>query len=276
MTDNSGGSVINTFAEVFCKACNTVFTRSLASDWKFEGVEEPGAEEGEKLFCLEVAQSGGNIKMAVALRHEDASKIIEKILGEPVPLDEEINEDQGQIVQSVLEESCTAALSDARWGLGRDFAASVTTPAWDAVVSFALSGTDGESGAIVLRIQLSPELLSAITSAVEKSAAAAAASAPAPKAAAKPEPKPQHDARDAGSDENLGLVMDVELDLTLCFGRRQMTLKDILHLGPGSVVELDREVQEPVDLLLGDKIVARGEVVIVDGNYGLRVTELVS
>jgi hypothetical protein len=87
MTDNSGGSVINTFAEVFGNACNTVFTRSLASDWKFEGVEEPAAEEGEKLFYLEVAQAGGPSRMAVALRHEDASKIIEKILGEPVPLE---------------------------------------------------------------------------------------------------------------------------------------------------------------------------------------------
>jgi len=53
-----------------------------------------------------------------------------------------------------------------------------------------------------------------------------------------------------------------------------MTLREILDLASGSVIELDREVQEPADLLLGDKLIARGEVVIVDGNYGIRITEV--
>lgn len=55
-----------------------------------------------------------------------------------------------------------------------------------------------------------------------------------------------------------------------------MLLKDILDLWAGSVVELDQQVQEPVDLLLDGKLIARGDVVVVDGNYGLRITELVS
>ncbi len=70
--------------------------------------------------------------------------------------------------------------------------------------------------------------------------------------------------------------MDVALSLTLRFGQRELLLKEILELSPGSVLELDREVDEPVDLLLGRKVIARGEVVIVDGNYGLRVTEVAS
>ena len=53
-----------------------------------------------------------------------------------------------------------------------------------------------------------------------------------------------------------------------------MLLQEILDLGTGAVVELDRRVQEPVELLLDGKLVARGEVVVVDGNYGLRVTEM--
>jgi flagellar motor switch protein FliN len=51
-------------------------------------------------------------------------------------------------------------------------------------------------------------------------------------------------------------------------------LKDVLELSSGSVLELDRDVHEPVDLLLKDRVIARGEVVIVDGNYGLRVSEV--
>ncbi|HUH61643.1 MAG TPA: FliM/FliN family flagellar motor switch protein [Terracidiphilus sp.] len=74
----------------------------------------------------------------------------------------------------------------------------------------------------------------------------------------------------------LELLLDVELDAALRFGCREMPLGDILELGPGDVVQLDRNVTDPVDLVIGDKIVARGEVVLVDGNFGLRVTEVAS
>ncbi len=73
---------------------------------------------------------------------------------------------------------------------------------------------------------------------------------------------------------NLDLLMHVELAVTLRFGQRQMLLQEILDLQSGSVIELDREIQEPVDLLLDGRIIARGNVVIVDGNYGLRVSEV--
>jgi len=73
---------------------------------------------------------------------------------------------------------------------------------------------------------------------------------------------------------NLDLLLDVNLAVTLRFGQRQMTLRDILQLRSGSVIELDRQTDEPVDLLLDDRVIARGEVVVVDGNYGLRVLEI--
>lgn len=77
-------------------------------------------------------------------------------------------------------------------------------------------------------------------------------------------------------DPKLELLMDVELDVTLRFGERQMVLHDILDLSAGSVVELNQYVQDPVELLVGNKVIARGEVVVVDGSYGLRVLEIVS
>ena len=70
------------------------------------------------------------------------------------------------------------------------------------------------------------------------------------------------------------LLVDVELEATLRFGCREMPLSEVMDLGPGDVVELDRQVVDPVDLVVGDKIVARGEVVLVNGNFGLRVTEV--
>ncbi|MGD0365914.1 MAG: FliM/FliN family flagellar motor switch protein [Acidobacteriaceae bacterium] len=73
---------------------------------------------------------------------------------------------------------------------------------------------------------------------------------------------------------NFDLLLEVELDASVRFGSRELELKDLLELGPGDVVELDRNVADPVDLIVGDRIVARGEVVLVNGNFGLRVTEV--
>ena len=74
--------------------------------------------------------------------------------------------------------------------------------------------------------------------------------------------------------DGLQLLLDVELEASLRFGSREMPLGEILDLGPGDVVQLDRHVSDPVDLVVGDKIVARGEVVLVNGNFGLRVTQV--
>lgn len=77
-----------------------------------------------------------------------------------------------------------------------------------------------------------------------------------------------------GMSPGLELLLDVELEASLRFGSREMPLGEILDLGPGDVVQLDRHIADPVDLIVGDKIVARGEVVLVNGNFGLRVTEV--
>jgi flagellar motor switch protein FliN/FliY len=78
------------------------------------------------------------------------------------------------------------------------------------------------------------------------------------------------------NDKNLDLLLDVELGVSVRFGRRQMQLKDVLDLSSGAMVELDRRVRDPIELLLGGRVIARGEAVIVDGNYGIRITEIVS
>jgi flagellar motor switch protein FliN len=83
-----------------------------------------------------------------------------------------------------------------------------------------------------------------------------------------PDPAP------ASLSAGIELLLDVELEASLRFGSKEMPLGEILDLGPGDVVQLDRHVADPVDLIVGDKIVARGEVVLVNGNFGLRVTEV--
>ena len=76
------------------------------------------------------------------------------------------------------------------------------------------------------------------------------------------------------SEDRLGAVLDVDLPLVVRFGRTVLPLGSIADLGPGSVIDMGRSPDEPVDLLVGERLIARGEVVVVGGNYGVRITEL--
>jgi flagellar motor switch protein FliN/FliY len=79
----------------------------------------------------------------------------------------------------------------------------------------------------------------------------------------------------AEGSRNLDLLLDVEIPISVEVGRTQMSLEDVLKLVPGSVVALDKKAEEPVDLRVNGKLVARGEVVLVDDSYGLRITQVV-
>jgi flagellar motor switch protein FliN/FliY len=79
----------------------------------------------------------------------------------------------------------------------------------------------------------------------------------------------------AGGDEaDLALVLDVPVELAVEIGRTRMTIREALALAPGSIVALDRMAGEPVDLLVNGRRIARGEVVAIDEEFGLRVTEV--
>ncbi len=83
-------------------------------------------------------------------------------------------------------------------------------------------------------------------------------------------------ARATINDKNLDLLLDVPIEVSIRFGTRQMLLKDVLDLSSGAMVELDRRVQDHIELVLGGRVIARGEAVIVDGNYGIRISEVLS
>ncbi len=72
------------------------------------------------------------------------------------------------------------------------------------------------------------------------------------------------------------LLLDVALPVSVSFGRKSLQIREVLKLNTGSIVELDRLVSEPVDVIVNDCVIARGEVVVVDGNYGVRITHLAS
>lgn len=79
-----------------------------------------------------------------------------------------------------------------------------------------------------------------------------------------------------GSARNIDLILDVPLEISVVLGRTQKSIKDILNLGTGSLVELDKLAEEPVEILVNGKRVAYGEVVVVDENFGVRITNIVN
>lgn len=79
-----------------------------------------------------------------------------------------------------------------------------------------------------------------------------------------------------GNPQNLGMLLDIPLKVTVELGRTKKQIKDILDLSPGSILELDKLAGEPVDILVNNKLIAKGEVVVIDENFGVRVTDILS
>ena len=75
---------------------------------------------------------------------------------------------------------------------------------------------------------------------------------------------------------NIGLIMDVYMEMTVELGRTRKMIKEILSMGEGHIIELDKLAGEPVDILVNHKPIAKGEVVVIDENFGVRVTEILS
>ena len=219
-----------------------------------------------------IATAAGSLRgeMSWRLPQTAVAMLAQLFLSETQDPNAELKPDYREAVEELLRQVAghAATAMKPRWGEVQLHIATGAAPSWP----------PGETGWIVsgasapiqfwLEWQVSAALGAALRAAEAPSTrpgnAAPPASASEPAAAA---------LEGAGK---LDLLMDVELDVTLRFGGRNMRLSEILELGPGSVIELDRNVEEPADLLLDGKLIARGEVVVVDGNYGLRVLEVIA
>jgi flagellar motor switch protein FliN/FliY len=89
-------------------------------------------------------------------------------------------------------------------------------------------------------------------------------------------PKNIQPLKNSTSSKTFDLLLDVALPVSVSFGRTSLAIREVLKLNTGSIVELNRFVAEPVEVIVNDCVIARGEVVVVDGNYGIRITQLAS
>jgi flagellar motor switch protein FliN/FliY len=84
------------------------------------------------------------------------------------------------------------------------------------------------------------------------------------------------DEKKSGGEKDIDFLLDIPLDVSVELGRTRMLIKDLLQLGQGSVVELEKLAGEPMEILVNNKLVARGEVVVVNEKFGVRLTDIIS
>jgi flagellar motor switch protein FliN/FliY len=133
----------------------------------------------------------------------------------------------------------------------------------------SLTLRSGEDTAEALVVALSATLINLISAPEEVLAGAAGphSNAGRPPAGAVPEPE-------AVRSKTMDLLLDVELPVSISFGKAELPMRDVLKLTTGSIVELNRAINDPVEVLVNHFLIARGEVVVVDGNYGVRIQQI--
>jgi flagellar motor switch protein FliN/FliY len=87
---------------------------------------------------------------------------------------------------------------------------------------------------------------------------------------------PQEQSKEDAEPKRLDMLLDVPLDVSVELGRARMSIQELLALAPGSVIELDKIAGEPLDILVNERLVARGEAVVVNDKFGVRITDIVS
>ncbi|MGH9740958.1 MAG: FliM/FliN family flagellar motor switch protein [Candidatus Acidiferrum sp.] len=235
-------------------------------------VQAPTPQEFEDLVCIRFS-AGGALRGEIlwVAEKSGAHQLAQLLKSEPANPSAEFAEPQREAFAEFLRQvaSQTAASWIAQSGSQVEFVFQQTVePAPVTAQSSVLKLAGEQFAEMSLRLFLNEELcaaLSSLPSPDESQTQDAKTSSFSPPAM-----------RTTPLPANLGLVLDVELEATIRFGERQMLLRDIFGLMVGAVVELDQLVNEPAELLVAGRLVARGEVVVVDGNFGMRVTEVAS
>ncbi|MBZ5628033.1 MAG: flagellar motor switch protein FliN [Acidobacteriia bacterium] len=251
------------YLEEWRSGISTVLTQLAGEAVACEcGPSSAAPATGGVVACFE---SAGPIHGSLALAFEEAAAahLARMFMGEPPAEATALTpEDRDAVSELARQFAGTVALAiKAAVGKCELSFTSVDPPSWPAAATHALllrRGTQSLTMGLLMGHELTDSL-----SVPEPAPTPAPSTSP-----TSTEPLPPN--------RNFDLLLDVELRVRLRFGKRTMQLKEIVALNAGSVVELEQHVEEPAELLVDDKVLARGEVVVVDGNYGLRVTEIVA
>lgn len=283
----------------------SLWAQSVASTLSQFTGKELGAEmaaageeaEGERFWVTFTMSDTLLGEQAFSVSKADALHLGQLFIGETTDPNAEFTPDHADALAELFRQFAGTVALQLKGILGAECPVrfkDTTMPSWSSAETTALVVNAEPQITIILKMDTG--LLNSVTKIVvpseetetqpEPVAAAAApavqeqtqprAAAPQPQPATIPDDGPSQSSGAPLTDRNLDLLLDVELEVSIRFGRKQMLLKDVLELSSGAMVELDRRVRDPIELLLGGRVIARGEAVIVDGNYGIRITEIMS
>ena len=242
---------IELFVEAFPAAAAQALSGKTSAAWAITVDEKPKPfPPATELLTMILVAEPSQAEAAIQITLENAHSLA-ALLGAAAPVSGEIQHGYEQAVRAVLgeaSEKAAAVLEGAKVHLR-----VAKAPGWTPARQFSLTGTDAASANIQLQLLFPADWPQAVADTGMA----------------------QEIASPAAKGVNVSLLENVEIAVTLQFGERRLPLREIGELRSGSVIELDKYIQDPADLLLGDRVVARGEVVIVEGNYGLRITEVV-
>jgi flagellar motor switch protein FliN len=261
-----GAAEARAYMQVWAESVAQVLGQIAGSPFAIECLPEAPAEaqspQETDLRVILAAAGGLRGEMSLRIPRAAVLGLAQLFLSEAQDAGAEFKADHQEAVEELLRQVAGHASTSLkpRWGEVQLRLESGVPPSWSAGASGWLASVSGAVFPLGVEWQLSAALYASLL----------AASRPAENTPGESPPE------SAVGEGNLDLLLDVELEVTLHFGERSMLLRDILELGDGSVVELDRQIEEPVDLLLDGRLIARGEVVVVDGNYGLRIREMVT
>ena len=181
--------------------------------------------------------------------------------------------------QATLKSTWLEVLGQALSGIAQDFTAElgreVTCAAGTAVTDslplpaaqFAVEFAGDLPGSFTVMASIEDALLDSLSQEAAASQAAAASASGDDPVSTAPSGQPS---------KTFDLLLDVELPVSVSFGRAQVPLKDVIKLTTGAIVELNRSITEPVEVIVNNCVIARGEVVVVEGNFGVRINEVIS
>jgi flagellar motor switch protein FliN/FliY len=266
-TDKFAENICRPFSDAFFAAFAAAISEASGSPWLVAAMPdaEKTAHESEPVHVNVTLEGSLSGELLLQFRQADAAMLAAKYLQQPAAeLETEQSDAILKLVEAGMDRFCLAVAEE--YGTFTSKTSIVSEPPSESANVAEVTAADDGGNRVSILMYLNPRLAEALSLYAEKTADES--NGKSAEAAAEKEP--------ASNPEqlNLQLVMEVELNVTLRFGQRQLALREVLELTSGSVIELDRQVEEPVELLLEGKVIARGEAVVIDGNYGLRVTEV--
>jgi flagellar motor switch protein FliN/FliY len=242
---------IDLFIEALSTAAAQALSRKTSAAWTVTADDRPKpVPAGTQLLTILMVAEPSKAEAAIQISAASALSLAAALLGSAAP-PKQFQAEHAEAVRAILAEACEKAvevLAGTRVKL--QLTKAIT---WAPATHVSFTGSDGASNHIQFQLLLTADW---------------------PQNDPGSQAIPTRPVQNA-KGVNVSLLENVEIEVILQFGERRLPLREIGELRSGSVVELDKYVQDPAELLLGDRVVARGEVVVVDGNYGLRITDVV-